>query len=283
MPTLEEEIQYRGSILEPRIVLPNDNLDKIKTLIETTSFTQEVPQKRSLKEIRRESTQFLNKYYELHYVPLVIEKRFGPWNIEVNKNRNPFRIPIFQIRGEDDFYGMLRETISVGDEITIAYRNMELSKNITEISALSYTHEITHTQLNHMRGLIRNFHNIEVLSIFNETLHAFEKQDGERLLRIHDKRRLEDLKEILILLKSPKKENEEVLIEASTYCISTLQAYHMFIMYYYGDKETRSFILHQIQRVFDGEITLDEILEGQLCTTFQKSQDMQVLKKYLHR
>lgn len=283
MQTLEQEIAYRGCILEPRIVTPTQELKNLGSLLANTSFSEETPAKRSLREIRRESANFLNNHYELHDVPILIEKKYGPFQFEIQNTISPFRIPIRKENEDDDFFGVLRETISFTEGIRIDYRRIELPKKITEITALSHTHEITHTQLNHMRGIIRNYHNMEILSIFNETVHAKEKEDGERLLRIHDRRRLEELREIIEILQSPEQEPEEILIDASSYCISTLQAYNLFITYYYGDKATREFIMEQIQRVFHGEITLEEVLEEKLKVTFQNSQDSKKLAKYLNR
>ena len=59
----------------------------------------------------------------------------------------------------------------------------------TEITKLAYTHEIAHSQLNHIKGIIKDYYKTEVISILLESIHALEADPTERLLYVHDTKR----------------------------------------------------------------------------------------------
>ena len=135
------------------------------------------------------------------------------------------------------------------------YRNISLSAKPTEITKLAYTHEIAHSQLNHIKGIIKDFYNTEVISILLESIHALEADPTERLLYVHDTNRLKDLyyiiKELNKYHSTDNPEIKNILLEGSLYLQSTLQAYNLFIKFYYGTEEVQSKILEGIQAVFD--------------------------------
>ncbi len=283
---IKDEIQYRGCNPNIKVIIPSKELTEISLYIESLNLKKHNLKKENLRKVLKSSQEFLNGIYDLHYVPSEIVIKNKIFKLEFSGDINPFKLPIDRIEGEDDFYGCLRETIITEVEPKIVFRKIELSKQLTEISQLSYTHEITHTQLNHMRGLIREYFNMEVLSIFNELIHAFHINDGETLLREHDSRRLYELayaiSEINKYYDTEDEQEKSILLEGSCYCQSTIKAYNLFIRYYYGTAKTRNHIIKSIQRVFDGEKTLEEVLES-LDVSFENSQDIKTLKKYLNR
>lgn len=284
---IQDELIYRGCKPNPEIIIPSKEIIQIGSLLDSLNLKESILPKEILKKVLKTSREFLNTYYDLHFVPCDIEYKRLFWNFEVSGNINPFKLPITRIEYEDDFYGCLRESILADSEnSTISFRGIELPKNITKISSLSYTHEITHTQLNHMPGLIQEYYNTEFLSIFNELLHAFYTKDGESLLREHDARRLNELKIIINELDkyhdTKDDEIKNVLLEGSSYLESTLKAYSLFIRYYYSTDSERKYIVSQLQRAIDGEITLEEILTI-LDISLENSQDIKSLKKYMSR
>ena len=120
-------------------------------------------------------------YYNQH-IDEIILKQFG--------------LPIKKVKDEDTFFGSLNEVAILTDpEPLFYYRNISLSAKPTEITKLAYTHEIAHSQLNHIKGIIKDFYNTEVISILLESIHALEADPTERLLYVHDTNRLKDLYE----------------------------------------------------------------------------------------
>lgn len=282
--SIKEEIAYRGCNPNPKVIVPSKELISISNLISMANLEEHLLPKERLREVLKSSRNFLNSMYDLHYVPSEIIKKKFIFSLECTGNINPYSLPIFKIETDDDFYGCLKEILSAEEEIKIIFRGIELPKNPTKITSLSYTHEITHTQLNHMRGLIREYYNTEVLSVFNELLHAYYTKDNEVLLREHDARRLKELAFIIDFLNTKDENNYNIerQIEGSCYCESTLKAYNLFIRYYFGTESIRKHIIKSIQRVIDGEITLEEILDS-LDITFENSQDIKRFTKYLKR
>ncbi|MDE5889327.1 MAG: hypothetical protein K2H20_04840, partial [Bacilli bacterium] len=130
------------------------------------------------------------------------------------------------------------------------------------------------------------YYNTELLSIFNELIHAYHTKDDEALLREHDSRRLFELayaiSELNKYQNTEDDQTKSLLLEGSCYCESTLKAYNLFIRYYYGNERIRKHIIKSVQRVFDGEITLEEILDT-LDVSLESSHDIKSLKKYLNR
>lgn len=288
LPILEET-KYRGYSKTPEIIFPSTRLTNVVSLIDSVTLPNPKIKRAHLKSILSSSEEFLNTYYDLHYIPYESKELIiGPFNFGKKVgNINPFDLPIKQIYYPDDFYGCLREVIAISDnETKLAFNHIELSKHVTEMTSLSYTHEIIHTELNHMLGLIRKYHNSEVLSIFNETLHAYLSNPNETLLRAHDYRRLKELvntiKELACYYYKGDEKTKNALLEGSCYCVSTLKAYNLFISYYFGNNKIKKHIIESIQHVLDGEITLEEMLLN-LNITFENSQDTKILGKYLNR
>ena len=81
---------------------------------------------------------------------------------------------------------------------------------------------------------------------------------------------------------STNQEAINIMIEGSSYAESTLKAYNLFLRYYYGSNKTRKYLLYNVQRVFNQELSLEDLLQ-ELDITLENSQDIQTLSKYLHR
>ena len=78
----------------------------------------------------------------------------------------------------------------------------------------------------HQKGIIKNYFNSEVLSIFLELLNIYESSKQETLLPLQDAVRLTELYDILYRLESVHKkvteESYEDLLEASKYAESII-------------------------------------------------------------
>ena len=279
--SLIKEIAYRGHDTSKTTILLTPEILAIEKLLNELSSSIDKLKPQRLKEIKTQAFTFYNRHYKLHDIPFILEKRIGPFRIEFSGLTNPFTIPVIKEKNIDPFYGKLNEVITFNSKTTLAYRSISLSKNLTDLSYLAYIHEITHTALTHQIGLVKYYYNSEILSIFNETLAAYEKEDNEQLLHLHDKRRLIELKESIATIKNSKTSKED-LIEASCYCYSVLKAYYLFYMYYYGDQLTKDSIINIIQNTFDGTNTLEDNLTT-LGITDSTIINVKSLKKYLYR
>lgn len=282
MTPLEKEIYYRGCSLEHIIFNPTNGLQEIKKILDNYDFHHITLPKKKLSFIKKQSESFLQRHYKLHRVPFFYEAKLGPLKLEMSSEKNIFRLPIILVNENNSFYGCLRETININGQQSLLYKGIELSRKITDITSLSYTHELTHTQLNHQLGLIKHYYNTEVLSIFNETLQAFETSNI-LLFKACITERLIELKEAIdIIINQENDIDKDTLIEASCYCLSTLKAYMLFDLYYRSNTSTRKYILTKIQQTIDGTRSLEENLQA-LSITDENCQDKQILTRIIPR
>ena len=287
IPSIEEEIVLRGYQVKPDIIIPTESIIEISHTLDT-SYLDYVPLKKSnLKETKNSVVEFYESFFKLSRVPYYLERKIGPFKIERQGDIHPFGLPIKKVKEEHEFFGALNEVIFFTDPYkTIYYKSLSLPQNITEITKLAYTHEIAHSQLNHVRGLIKAYYNTEVVSIFLELVHALELNDGEYILTAHDSIRLSELKSIIDELNKYYTRNDEevknVLLEGSLYLQSTLEAYNLFIKYYNGSLSLKKEILQSIQKLFEQEYTLEDMLSS-FDVSLESSIDPIRLNKYIKR
>ena len=280
-----EELSKRGYKL-PEIITPTQELLEIKKIIDDNNTSIIIPKQTKLKYTLQKSRDFLDSHFDIRIVPYFHETKIGPIRIEKTGTIHPYGIPIKQIRDEEPFYGCLKEVIYNKEDLITAYyyKAIELAKKTNDLSALSYTHELIHSQLNHVKGIVKNYSNIEFLSIFIETLQASET--SEKLLRIHDSERLFELSGIIDEINKyydkHDDEIEDVLLEGSSYAESTLKAYNLFIRYINSTTEDKKMILKSIQKIFNHELSVEDFLI-KLNITFESSKDINSIKKYLTR
>lgn len=287
-PTIEEEIVLRGYEQEPEIIIPTKEIVEISPILDD-SFLELLPvHKEKIKKAKNSTIDFYETFFKLQRVPYYVERKIGPFITTKAGDIHPFALPLKQEKDTDEFYGSLNEVIFFTEPFkTIYYKSISLSQNITELSKLAYTHEIAHSQLNHVRGLIKEYYNTEVISIFLELVHSLELNDGEYLLTAHDSIRLTELKYIIDELnkyydRRNEPEIKKVLLEGSLYLQSTLQAYNLFIKYYNSPIAIKKEILQSIQKLFDQEHSLEELL-SHFDISFDSSIDKNKIHSYIRR
>lgn len=284
--SLVEHIKNRGYTTIPEIIVPSRDLLNIKELINQKCNTTIVPNRKSLKYVLSRSREFIDSHFKIQDVPYYHATSIGPVKIEKYGTIHPYGLPITCIREKNSFYGCLRELVAINSnkKTNEYYCVIKLSKKNTELTSLAYTHEITHTQLNHIKGLIEDYSNVEFLSIFLETVQAYETSD--KLLRIHDLARLGDLSDIIEDLQeyypTTDKDIEDMLVEGSIYATSTLKAYNLFIRYYNSSLSQKKEILNDIQKIFYHEMSVEDLL-SKYNITFENSENVKSLKNYLRR
>lgn len=226
--------------------------------------------------------QFLESHFSLYDVPFLKEKDLKNLNHQevhsieefvllyngVGRDISPFRIPILYVN-KSPFYGVLEPCLPLLDEpfflknMKVFIERIKLSQTITSITGLSYTHEIVHTQLLRERGMVKNYKNTEVLSIFLEFVYCYEGSFSlEELRRIELRRLNYFLVEFDALFKFYY-ENQGNTIDAimsSKYLESIVLALRLFQLYYQSNSIVKKEILCSIQNVFAGKLCLEEML-----------------------
>lgn len=285
-PSLQEELKIRGYSLDVYIIKPDQEIDDIKTLIDLTHQKTYKLKRQSTKATLKSSQDFLLSHFNLREVPFTFFEKKLFKTLQKEGTINPLGLSIKNVDFKDPFQAVTREIILFDnpDEPTISYNSIDLPKEKNELTTLSYTHEIAHTELNHVKGLVGEYSNIEVISIFLETLQSYET--NPILFYMHDYRRLGDISEIIELLHKyqnttePEKLNQ--VVEMSSYLESTLKAYELFNIYLNGNTQVRKEILTNIQRVFNQEISVETLLNN-YSITYESSFQPYKLAKYIKR
>lgn len=302
------EIKIHGyETLEPEITIPKkEALDFISLLddldLESRSYYLNLSTK---KEITKKAKDFFKRHFKLHPVPykssfkdhLDFLTLLTLNNIEIclmfynlNIKINPFLLPLAFKKDEMACMAVENATCIDNEEfikkMQISYRKIILSEPITELSEASYVHEITHTELTSSKGIIKKYYNSEVLSIFLELLDTLESSNSNRLLPLEDAIRMLELNREIKMLsdysQNIKNYDHESLIESSKYSESIIKAYALFSEYYYGTPALRKYILTSIQNIFDGNLSLEELLdefEITLSTSYKNPNIIKYLKR----
>ncbi len=278
--TKDEEIIRHGYKQYPEII---DTSSKLMKTIDEISYFDNITRKFKVKLISKEialsnSKTFLENNFRLHNVLVAVPVKIGSSVLQVTP-KSPFSIPIVEEEIKSVFSGSVIEFFA--DEISqILFKGIVLSSLYTEQTSVSYVHEITHTQLDSMPGIVSEYYNSEILSIFLELLYSHST--NENLLRLNDSNRILELINMIITVLTESKDERDRLLEASKYICSTLKAINLFIKYYYGSNAIKKEILTNIQKVFSGNLFLEEML-SKYDITYESSQDENTLKKYFTR
>ncbi|MBE6146049.1 MAG: hypothetical protein E7171_05445 [Firmicutes bacterium] len=246
------------------------------------------------KLILRDSKVFLRNKFILHKVPyadeviikLKLHGRLVRSENELVKLYNgvgrlidPFELPV-RFVNEPYYYGNVSLCTNISDNpeflkhMKIFFKSIELGHKTNDMTGVCYVHEIVHTQLESIKGIVKDYYNSELLSIFMELVYAYEK--GVVLLRETLKNRINMfLTEFHSLYNfiSSKDITEDGLwhnVIACKYIVSTVKAFHLFCNYYIGDDIEKNNILWEIQSVFSGRKSLEDVLDI-LGITYQNS------------
>ncbi len=261
----------------------------------------------SKKEVINNTKDFFNRHFKLQKVPFkgrirnkldtpILKYTPGlkvPLYIHNNFMRyiNPLKLPVSFSSSEITDCMLIENATFIRTEefinnMKLSYSGIILPREITELSESSYVHEITHAEVAHLKGIIRDYHNRETLSIFMEILNIYESENQDRLLPLQDAVRLVELKGQIKMLdehtRQVKEYDEEDLLIGSVYTASILRAYHLFAEYYYGTPALRKYILNSIQNIFNGNLQLEELIE-EFEPDINELSKNQTLKKYFSR
>lgn len=281
----DDEIIKRALKPNPEIINPSDKLLDCLTqysLLPIASKNYEVHQM-SINDALYDAQTFLLYYYKLRKVPTVNIYKVLGHQVHIGKSINPLKLPINLVNRDDVFSGSVTEVLTNG-EPHIIFREINLNSQITEQTSASYIHEVTHTQIDSLKGSIQEYYNLEVISIFNELFHASILGSDERILRLNDSRRINEMFITAEELrdyhdgKSPMSRDE--LLDCCKYLISDLKAYQLFAIFYSASDTIKNEILDNIQSIFDGYMTVEELLNKYEITLESVENSPQILKYY---
>ena len=246
--------------------------------------------------LKKHAYTFFNDYYNIHEIGYLSDNKLKALlnNKEISttsdisdiynksaKMINPFKLPInYKLDGINGGT-LVTQSVLTEDEtlhkellnkLNLYFTNIELPKRTTEVSTSSYIHEITHSQLESHKGIIEDFNNVEVLSIFNELLYAYNYCEP-----IIFKKLLTNILNSLFLSFNSIYEYKEANFIKSViggieygdfdyhtdikYLISTLKALKLFIKCTGDDRVTKYHIINLINKVFNGDMTVEELLD----------------------
>lgn len=266
--SVREQIAKRGYISEIKPYVPHNDL------IFTTAHIRNLDVNRQINRINRmhiedslsDTRNFFDVFYQIHDVPYLkylLNTRF--FKLVKRQKVNPFDLPVFPKTVSDEtFYGSLITELSNNQIPSTSFLGIELNSLVTEVTSCSYAHEITHAEVDSVNGAIGSYYNSEVLSVFIELQISELLAKAERILRTEDSRRIYEIETLARELKEYhqkrlEKTEDDALID-SKYVISDVRAYNLFAEYYYGSNSTREYIKSRIQSIFDGNYTVEELL-----------------------
>lgn len=253
------------------------------------------------KIILKESKVFLRNKFILHSIPYAdetiiklklhgrvvrSEKELVKLYNGVGRLVDPFELPV-KFVSEPYYYGNVSLCTNLSDDpeflkhMKLFFKSIELGNKVNDMTGVCYVHEIVHTQLESVKGIVREYYNSELLSIFMELVYAYEK--GVVLLRETLKNRinmfLTEFHSLYNFLYGSDTTEDGLWhnVIACKYIVSTVKAFHLFSNYYLGDEIERNNILWEIQSVFSGKKKLEDILDI-LGITYQNSLDERHIK-----
>ena len=178
---------------------------------------------------------------------------------------DPYDIKVSYVKSDNLIEGELLSSVydTVADggiKTVVSFDRINLGRINTVVTPCVYGHELTHSQLQSNRGIVKRYENVECLSYFIELVIALELSDDEEILRIMEK----FIKaELIKLIEGLEKMTEikDDLYDTGKYLISTIKALKLFILYYKGSPFMRLDMLSRVQKIFDGDMYLEELLD----------------------
>lgn len=259
------------------------------------------------KLVLRNSKVFLRERFVLHKVPyadetilklklhgkLVKDERglLSLYN-KVGEYKDPFDLPVNYVK-EPYYFGNVSLLINLSDsdeflrDMKIYFKSIDLGEKICEMTGVCYVHEIIHTQVESLKGIVREFYNSEVLSIFMELLYAQSR--GSEVFKETLKNRINMFLTEFHSLYNYLTDNDCVVedgkwhnIISCKYIVSTVKAFKMYDLYVRENEFGKSNILWLIQKVFSGIKSLEDILE-ELGITYENSLEAEHVANLIYR
>ena len=207
---------------------------------------------------------------------------------------SPFKIPI-KYCYKSSFAGTLQTQVLITEQaefhkeilprLNVYFSSILLSKNVTDLTVSCYLHEIMHSQLEKNKGVIGDYYNSEILSIFMELLYAYENnlENYMRILTIRINHMMLSFNSMYMYqtgqLKTIKYDKTN-FIKDGKYLISIMKAFNLFYKYINGSTGMKKQMLVGIQSVIDAEKQLEEFLTD-YDVDYNSSKESSITKKLI--
>ena len=239
------------------------------------------------KDALRQCRVILNKLLKMHKVFHLDKKRLYDYlhSIDLNENRlsvddlfsfykkidefssyvDPYDLKVCFIKSDNLIEGELissvYDTVRNGEIKTLeSFDKINLSSTCTIVTPCVYSHELVHSQLQSNKGIVKYYENLECLSYFIQLVVALELSEDEDVLKVMEK--FVKIELIKLITELEKIKDKEELYDTSKYLISIIKALKLFMIYYSGSRNLRLDMLSKIQKVFDGNLCVEELLDS---------------------
>lgn len=167
------------------------------------------------------------------------------------------------------------------DKRKIYYSNINLGKQLNKMSSATYAHELAHAEQEKNIGYCDDLLHKEIISFFIEKLVASEIDPSGNLLKIEEKVRMDTIVGFNSICSNMKSLiSPEDYVTNLMYIKSYLIANKLFDMYLSERKQkNRDKYIDDIQRVFDGKIKVEEMINSRNIS-LNKCQDLMLLKRH---
>lgn len=284
----DARINYFNMEKDYQLITSTNDFTSLKSTIEENLPKKIVYGKSTHKEALKESEDFMKSIFKLHkifYTTIEEIEEIAPdeenysdlafleaYN-KLGRKLDAYKLPIRITNTDDYWYGIIAnpilkfEDLSLISKEKIMFNCIGLSSKATRLTGRIISHEITHSQIDSNKGATRHYHNYEVLPRFIELLHSTPAEDDtfftNILIMLQEHSLLEKINYFKesILTQSPNLESSELYLEHSTYLISSLKAFNLYEMYLNSSSKGKQEIINQIQKIFDGKMLVEELLD----------------------
>lgn len=260
----------------------------------------------TLEEVVAQSQEFYSRYFTTHdirHLPVEVLTRNqssipATTGTQTAKNYNsllttinPFELPVTLVEGHSMVGEIFKPLIVVPDqsfnkEVEIPFSHIELGDKLTRLSIATHAHEIAHSQTEGIKGFAEDYLNKEVISLFMEKLAALDIDPSGELLRLSERNRFRYISELHGIISNPQFAmkigvTKEQILDAIMYVQSTLYATKLFDEYQKARKpKDKQRIIDGIQAVFDGKITVEDMLAHR-GITYGQIKDTSLIRRHI--
>lgn len=289
---------------EYKLINPSDELLQVASELNKQKIENSSIKKITLQEALIESEAFMKGHFIIHKVPhcstsklqsflrerrqLSLEAMISEYN-NFGKEIDPYNLPIVLHPTDSYLYGYLGEfginfaTDEFLSQAKVIFDSIVLSETITNLTPKTLSHEVAHSQLNSKKGSIKSYYNYEIIPIFIDYLHSFEKDESLVEYNLEKKLRYHDIARNITILRDYNENRKQISLPQAIiytmYLESELKATLLFEIYLNSDKKVQNDILNYIQAIFNGNKTVEGLLDKYNITLQDGSNFLQ--KQYI--
>lgn len=293
------DLEYKLIKPTKKLILTSEAIDELRK--ETIRLYH-----MELKDAILESENFLKSHFHLqkilHATNACLNEELSKYNFKdiyhveqvlkkVAQKIDPYQLPIVLLENQDYRYGNIEEISPNYSDLKlykiapIIYERICLGKIPTNSTGGIISHEITHSQIDNHKNITKSFYNHEVIPIFLQLVHNLEKKEDGIDLEIDKIFRTIEISDLITELNAYYQNKQakitDNLLNATKYLESTLKAFRLFETYINSNIRIKNDILDTIQKIFNGEKTVEYLLEKYHITL--KSSVKLLQKQYIKR